>query len=107
MMAAVEHRDAIYDRFPMPHPGRDFIDTERIYYPLASNGRDIDMLLILNGYPEDENRSDVPLPRLQEQTAQKPVAPTRPEERRVGKACASTCRSRWSPNPTKKHNRQK
>src|SRR3546814_6310003 len=65
------------------------------------------MLLILNGYPEDENRSDVPLPPLPEQTAQKPVAPTRPEERRVGKACASTCRSRWSPNPTKKHNRQK
>src|SRR3546814_7441692 len=71
MMAAVEHRDAIYDRFPMPHPGRDFIDTERIYYPLASNGRDIDMLLILNGYPEDENRSDVPLPPLPEQTAQR------------------------------------
>ncbi|MFC3677321.1 PAS domain-containing protein [Ferrovibrio xuzhouensis] len=76
MIATVEHRDAIYDRFPMPHPGRDFIDTERIYYPLASNGHDIDMLLILNGYPEDENRSDIPLPPLPEQPAQKPAAPT-------------------------------
>src|SRR3546814_18618433 len=26
----------------------------------------------------------------------------RSEERRVGKACVSTCRSRWSPYPTKK-----
>src|SRR3546814_15142664 len=27
----------------------------------------------------------------------------RSEERRVGKACVSTCRSRWSPYPSKKH----
>src|SRR3546814_2278148 len=26
-----------------------------------------------------------------------PIAPARSEERRVGKACVSTCRSRWSP----------
>src|SRR3546814_11002652 len=26
----------------------------------------------------------------------------RSEERRVGKACVSTCRSRWSPSPSKK-----
>src|SRR3546814_12233731 len=28
---------------------------------------------------------------------QKPSNPGRSEERRVGKACVSTCRSRWSP----------
>src|SRR3546814_16445533 len=28
----------------------------------------------------------------------------RSEERRVGKECVSTCRSRWSPDPSKKNN---
>src|SRR3546814_14322438 len=27
----------------------------------------------------------------------------RPEERRVGNECVSTCRSRWSPSPSTKH----
>src|SRR3546814_17211007 len=27
----------------------------------------------------------------------------RSEERRLGKECVSTCRSRWSPNPSKKN----
>src|SRR3546814_15047277 len=30
----------------------------------------------------------------------------RSEERRVGKECVSTCRSRWSPCHSKKHNTQ-
>src|SRR3546814_19482015 len=30
------------------------------------------------------------------------VPKQRSEERRVGKECVSTCRSRWSPSPTKK-----
>src|SRR3546814_12080469 len=30
-------------------------------------------------------------------TADKPVVSIRSEERRVGKECVSTCRSRWSP----------
>lgn len=51
MRQAVERKAPVYDRFPMPHPGRDFIDTERIYFPLASDGECVDMLLILNGYP--------------------------------------------------------
>src|SRR3546814_17924862 len=36
------------------------------------------------------------------------VGGIRSEERRVGKECVSTCRSRWSPSPSKKqkqHNR--
>src|SRR3546814_3352554 len=32
--------------------------------------------------------------------------PRRSEERRVGKACVSTCRSRWSPYHYKKNTRQ-
>src|SRR3546814_17507985 len=31
---------------------------------------------------------------------------TRSEERRVGKECVSTCRSRWSPDHKKKNNRK-
>src|SRR3546814_11596375 len=31
----------------------------------------------------------------------------RSEERRVGKECVSTCRSRWSPYPSKKKNNEK
>ncbi|MEK9968078.1 MAG: PAS domain-containing protein [Ferrovibrio sp.] len=54
MTAAVESREAVYDRFGMPHPGRDFIDTERVYYPLARDGETVDMLLILNNYPDEE-----------------------------------------------------
>src|SRR3546814_13016177 len=31
---------------------------------------------------------------------------TRPEERRVGKECVSTCRSRWTPEHKKKNNQK-
>src|SRR3546814_12430236 len=34
------------------------------------------------------------------------IAPTRSEERRVGKECVSTCRSRWSPYNYKKKTRK-
>jgi hypothetical protein len=54
MIAVVESREAVYDRFGMPHPGRDFIDTERVYFPLARDGETVDMLLILNAYPDEE-----------------------------------------------------
>jgi hypothetical protein len=40
----------VYDRFPMPHPDRQFIDSQRMYHPLATDGETVDMLLILNGY---------------------------------------------------------
>lgn len=59
MTAAMETREAVYDRFGMPHPGRDFIDTERVYFPLARDGENVDMLLILNAYP-DEEKTAVP-----------------------------------------------
>src|SRR3546814_20778851 len=35
------------------------------------------------------------------------LRPARAEERRVGKECVSTCRSRWSPSPSKKNNQRK
>ena len=52
MMACVETGKPIYDRFPMPHPDRSFVDSERVYYPLAKDGRTVDTLLILNGYAD-------------------------------------------------------
>lgn len=52
MQACVELRRPIYDRFPMPHPDRSFVDSERVYYPLAKDGQTVDTLLILNGYAD-------------------------------------------------------
>lgn len=46
----LETATPLYDRFSMPHPNREFIDSERVYYPLASDGVNIDMIFILNGY---------------------------------------------------------
>ncbi len=46
----VETGSPLYDRFSMPHPNREFIDSERVYYPLASDGENIDMIFVLNGY---------------------------------------------------------
>src|SRR3546814_12604730 len=44
---------------------------------------------------------------LASDTASRALAPSRPllrsEERRVGKECVSTCRSRWSPEHEKKN----
>lgn len=50
MRKVVEDRVPVYDRFPMPHPNRQFIDSQRMYYPLASDGETVDIILILNGY---------------------------------------------------------
>ena len=54
MRLACETRRPVYDRFPMPHPERETIDSERVYYPLAADGETVDMLLILNRYPETD-----------------------------------------------------
>ena len=50
MELAAQSGQPVYDRFPMPHPNRQFIESERVYYPLAADGRNVDLLLILNGY---------------------------------------------------------
>jgi len=54
MRAAVEYKAPVYDRFPSPHPGREYIDTERVYFPLASNGEIVDMLLLIHAYAGHE-----------------------------------------------------
>ena len=55
MRTVVEQRAPLYDRFPMPHPKREFIDSERIYFPLATDGESVDMILIVNGYPGEHD----------------------------------------------------
>lgn len=50
MKKVVECRIPVYDRFPMPHPNRQFIDSQRMYYPLATDGKTVDVIFILNGY---------------------------------------------------------
>ncbi len=47
---AVETRKPVYSRFNMPQPGFDFIDSERVYYPLAEDGVEVDRFLILYHY---------------------------------------------------------
>lgn len=64
MLACVSNREPVYDAFAMPHPNREFFWTERVYFPLARDGHSIDMLLILNGYPNDEDGVSQPLPQL-------------------------------------------
>ncbi len=59
MRAVMRTRAPVYDRFPMPHPDREFIDSERVYFPLASDGEHVDMILIACNYPG----SDLGLPR--------------------------------------------
>jgi hypothetical protein len=60
MRKVLETRMPVYDRFPMPHPNREFIDSQRMYYPLAADGERIDMLLILNGYESNQAALDRP-----------------------------------------------
>ena len=55
MRAVVECKAPVYDRFPIPHPGREHIDSERIYFPLASDGDTVDMLILIHAYSGHEN----------------------------------------------------
>jgi hypothetical protein len=41
-----------YGRYGMPFPGRGFIDSERVFYPLSSDGRMVDCILALHHYPD-------------------------------------------------------
>jgi hypothetical protein len=47
---AVDTRKPVYSRFNMPHPGFDFVDSERVYFPLAEDGAEVDRFLILYHY---------------------------------------------------------
>ena len=50
MALAVETRKPVYSRFTMPQPEHDFMDSERVYFPLASDGTEVDRILILYHY---------------------------------------------------------
>lgn len=58
----VETRAPVFDRFPAPHSRREFIITERVYFPLARDGTEVDMLLSLFAYPGDADTRPVALP---------------------------------------------
>jgi hypothetical protein len=62
MTLVVETRAPVFDRFPSPHPHRDFIISERVYFPLARDGAVVDMLLSLFAYPGDVETRPVVLP---------------------------------------------
>jgi hypothetical protein len=64
MQAAVATGSPVYDRFPLPFKERDFIDSERVFFPLAADGENVDLLLILHGYPSDHVIDAAKLPSL-------------------------------------------
>ena len=41
-----------YGRYGMPFPGRGFIDSERVFYPLSDDERMVDGILALHHYPD-------------------------------------------------------
>ncbi|MEZ5830658.1 MAG: PAS domain-containing protein [Dongiaceae bacterium] len=41
-----------YGRYGMPFPGRGFIDSERVFYPLSTDDRMVDCILALHHYPD-------------------------------------------------------
>lgn len=47
---AIERRP-IFGRFAMPVDGREFVTTERLMFPLAPAGGEINMLLSIHNYP--------------------------------------------------------
>ena len=47
-----------YGRYGMPFPGRGFIDSERVFFPLSNDGRMVNSILALHRYPELETQED-------------------------------------------------
>jgi len=43
-----------YGRYGMPFPGRGFIASERVFYPLSADDRMVDCILALHHYPDLE-----------------------------------------------------
>lgn len=41
-----------YGRYGMPFPGRGFLESERVFYPLSADGRMVDCILALHRYPD-------------------------------------------------------
>lgn len=47
-----------YGRYGMPFPGRGFVDSERVFFPLSNDGRMVNSILALHRYPELELQED-------------------------------------------------
>lgn len=47
-----------YGRSGMPFPGRGFIDSERVFFPLSNDGRMVNTILALHRYPDLEAQAD-------------------------------------------------
>src|SRR3546814_17556953 len=76
--------------------GSDAIDR----HTLNLKGADINVLI--QTVSEITGRSFIVDPRVDGKVTVVSARPMRSEERRVGKECVSTCRSRWSPYHKKK-----
>lgn len=48
----MKSRKPVFDFFWVPHEHRGHITSERMYYPLSGNGRDIASFLVLHGYED-------------------------------------------------------
>src|SRR3546814_14065098 len=73
---------------------------------LADTMRGIAWLIKLTQLPKLEMQDEAPLGFWRCTHATEKFSP-RSEERRVGKECVSTCRSRWSPSQYKKREKKK
>src|SRR3546814_14330686 len=60
---------------------------------------------VRSAFPADDQQIDVGQIARQIQRAEQWLPADRSEGRRVGKECVSTCRSRWSPYHSNKHNK--
>src|SRR3546814_12352674 len=106
---------ARWERWPIPRMGRAALRSRsfgqalhRHFDPEFLNR--IDRTLQFESIQGDRLKAvlDVELGKLAQRLARQGVRlqvdEARSEERRVGKECVSTCRSRWSPYHSKKHN---
>lgn len=50
MTRVVENKRPIYGRFPMGIAGREFILSERVQFPLSSDGEQVDMIISIHNF---------------------------------------------------------
>src|SRR3546814_17935346 len=88
-------------------PGKADAPVRKVAPAASKLGRLPDMATPPRLPPPSSTAADDPYPPSN-QAARHPVPPddNRSEERRVGKECVSTCRSRWSPYNLKTKNKQ-
>src|SRR3546814_11141331 len=72
----------------------------------VDDGKDAELAPVVGAFLDEVIGPDVPR-ILRPQPDARAVVQPRSEERRVGKECVRTCRSRWSPYPSKKKKKKK